>query len=125
MVLNAEGSRDGSKKGSNQQQTTTGHYRIRVGDDWDIEAIEIEGDGGKPEKILRELKTFEQTRLDWREGVSRHNLSYLIVAGLLGALGVATTWGWIHDDFSGLVRVWSIGSVPFGWVAGHFLREDE
>jgi len=122
MACKANKGRSKKPKVASNEKATTGKFRVVVGSDWELEVFEFEGDGGKPEQLLKEMQKLEQTKLERREGVGRLNLAYTIVAALLVALCVATVWGWMHDDFSAVPKVWSVASMPLGWVAGYFFK---
>jgi len=92
-------------------------YKVVLGKSWDELEANVEGEGIQPEALVNSI-------VKGKEVANRHVLSVAIVAGLATALLIATAWGWHDGNFSGLQQTWATGSVPLGWVLGHYFGKN-
>ena len=93
-------------------------YKVVVGKEIDLE-ISVDDENGDAARLIGKI-----VDIYIKEVAGRHLLTGAIVTVLITALITAAVWGWKQADFSGLKQVWATGSLPLGWVAGHYFRKD-
>lgn len=89
-------------------------YKVRVGEDFEIDAVDID--------IDVDVDSALRAKSALHEAKTRSHVTAALLVAIAIALGFAGCLWFVDGHFEALKSVWNVVAAPLGWIGAHYYR---